>query len=45
MLNLPLTWRTAKIGVMGSGVVGQTLAEGLLELGFQVMRGTRTALS
>lgn len=30
-----------KIGVMGSGVVGQTLADGLLKHGYQVMRGTR----
>jgi predicted dinucleotide-binding enzyme len=30
-----------KFGVIGSGVVGETLANGLLEHGHQVMRGTR----
>jgi 8-hydroxy-5-deazaflavin:NADPH oxidoreductase len=30
-----------KIGVIGSGVVGQVLADGLLEHGYQVMRGSR----
>lgn len=30
-----------KIGVLGSGVVGQTLANGFLKHGFQVMRGSR----
>ena len=28
------------IGVLGSGVVGQTLADGLLKHGYQVMRGS-----
>lgn len=31
----------AKIGVLGSGVVGQILADGLLKHGHQVMRGSR----
>lgn len=30
-----------KIGVLGSGVVGQTLANGFLKHGFEVMRGSR----
>ncbi len=30
-----------KIGVMGSGVVGQVLADGFLKHGYEVMRGTR----
>jgi predicted dinucleotide-binding enzyme len=30
-----------KIGVLGSGVVGQVLADGLLKHGHEVMRGTR----
>lgn len=30
-----------KIGVVGSGIVSQTLADGLLKHGYQVMRGTR----
>jgi 8-hydroxy-5-deazaflavin:NADPH oxidoreductase len=30
-----------KIGVLGSGVVGQVLADGLLKHGYEVMRGTR----
>jgi predicted dinucleotide-binding enzyme len=30
-----------KIGVIGSGVVGQTLADGLLKHGYAVMRGSR----
>lgn len=30
-----------KIGVLGSGIVGQTLASGFLKHGFQVMVGTR----
>jgi predicted dinucleotide-binding enzyme len=30
-----------KIGVLGSGVVGQVLADGLLKHGYQVMRGSR----
>jgi hypothetical protein len=30
-----------KIGVIGSGQVGQTLADGFLQHGYQVMRGTR----
>jgi predicted dinucleotide-binding enzyme len=30
-----------KIGVIGSGVVGQTLADGLIKHGYQVMRGSR----
>ena len=30
-----------KIGVLGSGVVGQVLAEGFLAHGYEVMRGTR----
>jgi 8-hydroxy-5-deazaflavin:NADPH oxidoreductase len=32
-----------KIGILGSGVVGQTLAEGLINYGYEVMVGTRTA--
>ena len=32
---------TENVGVIGSGVVGQTLAEGFLKHGFKVMRGTR----
>lgn len=31
-----------KIGIIGSGVVGTTLADGFLKYGFQVMVGTRT---
>jgi 8-hydroxy-5-deazaflavin:NADPH oxidoreductase len=30
-----------KVGVLGSGVVGQVLADGFLKKGHQVMRGTR----
>src|ERR1019366_6449361 len=30
-----------KIGVLGSGVVGRTLAEGFLKHGYEVMLGTR----
>ena len=30
-----------KIGVLGSGVVGQVLADGFLKHGHQVMRGSR----
>jgi len=30
-----------KIGILGTGVVGQTIAEKLLQLGHQVMIGTR----
>lgn len=30
-----------KIGIIGSGVVGQTLADGFLKHGYQVMRGSR----
>ena len=30
-----------KVGVIGSGVVGQTLADGLLKHGYSVMRGSR----
>ena len=30
-----------RIGVLGSGTVGQTLADGLLALGLPVMRGSR----
>jgi predicted dinucleotide-binding enzyme len=30
-----------KVGVVGSGVVGETLADGFLRHGFEVMRGTR----
>jgi hypothetical protein len=33
--------RMKKIGVLGSGVVGQVLADGLLRHGYEVMRGTR----
>ncbi len=33
-----------KIGVLGSGIVGQTLASGLLKHGHQVMLGTRNPL-
>lgn len=32
-----------KVGVIGSGVVGQVLADGFLQHGFEVMRGTRSA--
>ncbi len=32
---------TMKIGVLGSGVVGETLANGLLKHGHEVMRGSR----
>ncbi len=31
-----------KIGIIGSGVVGTTLADGFLKYGFQVLVGTRT---
>ncbi len=31
-----------KIGILGSGIVGQTLANGFLKNGYQVMVGTRT---
>lgn len=30
-----------KVGVLGSGIVGQTLADGLLKHGYEVMRGSR----
>ena len=30
-----------KVGVIGSGVVSQVLADGLLKYGYEVMRGTR----
>ncbi len=30
-----------KVGIIGSGVVGQTLAEGFLKHGHEVMLGTR----
>src|ERR1700744_4197494 len=30
-----------KVGVLGSGVVGQVLAEGFLKHGYEVMRGSR----
>jgi hypothetical protein len=33
-----------KIGVLGSGVVGQALADGLLRYGYEVMRGSREPL-
>lgn len=32
---------TAKIGVLGSGIVGETLANGFLKHGYEVMRGSR----
>jgi predicted dinucleotide-binding enzyme len=32
-----------KIGILGSGVVGQTLANGFIKHGYEVMIGTRTA--
>lgn len=31
-----------KIGILGSGVVGQTLADGFIKYGYEVMIGTRT---
>jgi 8-hydroxy-5-deazaflavin:NADPH oxidoreductase len=31
-----------KIGIIGSGVVGQTLADGFIKFGYEVMIGTRT---
>src|SRR5215831_18601187 len=31
----------AKVGVLGSGVVGETLANGFLKHGYEVMRGSR----
>ncbi len=34
---------TGKIGVIGSGQVGQTLADGFLKHGYEVMRGSRDA--
>jgi predicted dinucleotide-binding enzyme len=34
---------TTKIGVIGSGIVGQTLANGFLKHGYEVMLGTNTA--
>src|SRR5262249_45183544 len=33
--------RMSKVGVLGSGVVGQTLADGFLKHGYEVMRGSR----
>ena len=33
----------AKIGVIGSGTVGEALADGFLKHGHQVMRGSRDA--
>lgn len=30
-----------KVGILGSGVVGQALADGFLKIGFEVMRGSR----
>src|SRR5437899_51697 len=32
---------TKKIGVIGSGTVGETLANGFLKHGYEVMRGSR----
>ncbi len=32
---------SGKIGIIGTGVVGQALADGLLKHGYEVMRGTR----
>ncbi len=32
-----------KVGVIGSGIVGQTLADGFLKHGHEVMRGSRDA--
>jgi 8-hydroxy-5-deazaflavin:NADPH oxidoreductase len=32
-----------KIGILGSGVVGQTLADGFIKHGYEVLIGTRTA--
>jgi 8-hydroxy-5-deazaflavin:NADPH oxidoreductase len=32
-----------KVGVIGSGIVGEVLATGLLEAGYEVMRGSRNA--
>ena len=34
---------TTKIGIIGSGIVGQTLANGFLKHGYEVMVGTNTA--
>jgi predicted dinucleotide-binding enzyme len=31
----------ARVGVLGSGIVGQTLADGFLKHGYEVMRGSR----
>jgi 8-hydroxy-5-deazaflavin:NADPH oxidoreductase len=36
-----LTVKIAKIGILGSGIVGQTLADGFLRHGYEVMRGSR----
>jgi len=33
--------KITKVGVVGSGVVGQTLADGFLKHGYEVMRGSR----
>ena len=30
-----------KVGVLGSGVVGEVLANGFLKFGYEVMRGSR----
>src|SRR5262249_3476377 len=35
------TMAAKKIGVLGSGTVGETLANGFLQHGFEVMRGSR----
>src|SRR5437867_3834341 len=32
---------TSKVGVLGSGTVGQALANGFLKHGYEVMRGSR----
>jgi hypothetical protein len=35
--------KTTKVGILGSGIVGETLANGFLRHGYEVMRGSRDA--
>jgi 8-hydroxy-5-deazaflavin:NADPH oxidoreductase len=39
----PVLWRPMRIGVLGTGMVGQTLATKLVELGHEVLMGSREA--
>lgn len=41
--NILNTMKTKKIGILGSGVVGQSLGSGFIKHGYRVMVGTRNA--